>query len=58
MKTKFKEWGINLKWVALFPHIDDFNGWEPSHNFLGSVSCTVMDDNIIGGLPVECVTKR
>jgi hypothetical protein len=58
MKTKFKEWGINLKWVVLFPHINDFNGREPGQNFLGSVSRTVIDDSIIGGLPVECVTKR
>jgi hypothetical protein len=45
-------------WVVLFPHIDNFNGQEPGHNFLGSMSRTVIGDNIIGGLLVECVTKR
>jgi hypothetical protein len=58
MKAKFEEWGIDLKWVSLFPHINDFNGREPGHNFLGSVSRMVIDDNILGGLPVECLTMR
>jgi hypothetical protein len=26
MKEKFIEWGIKLKWVVLFPHLDGFNG--------------------------------
>ena len=58
MKAKFEEWGIDLQWVSLFPHINDFNGREPGHNFLGSVSRMVIDDNILGGLPVECLTMR
>ena len=26
MKAKFTAWGIDMKWVCLFPHVDDFNG--------------------------------
>jgi hypothetical protein len=44
MKAKFTEWGIDLKWVSLFPHIDDFNRRDPGQNFLGCVSRTVDDD--------------
>ena len=44
MKAKFTAWGIDMKWVCLFPHVDDFNGREPGHNFLGCVSRTVNDD--------------
>jgi hypothetical protein len=50
MKAKFEECSVELKWVSLFPHIDDFNGREPGHNFLGSVSRTVIDDNSKVGL--------
>jgi hypothetical protein len=45
MKDRFMDWGSDLKWVTLFPHIDDFNGRERGQNFLGSVSCTVDDDS-------------
>jgi hypothetical protein len=41
MKSKFAEWGIKLKWVITFPHVDDFNGREVGQNFLGCVSRTV-----------------
>jgi hypothetical protein len=43
MKAKFTEWGIDKKWVSLFPHINDFNGRDPGHNVLGCVSHTVDD---------------
>ena len=42
MKDKFVTWGIHLKWVILFPHVDDFNGRDPGQNFLGCVSQTVV----------------
>jgi hypothetical protein len=57
MKAKFAEWGIDLKWVSLFPHIDDFNGRDAGQNFLGSVSRTVVDDSH-PGVPEGYVTKR
>jgi hypothetical protein len=43
MKAKFLGWGINIKWVVLFPHVDDFNGRDAGQNFLGCVSRTVLD---------------
>ena len=57
MKDRFMDWGIDLKWVTLFPHIDDFNGRERGQNFLGSVSCTVDDDSPQVGHR-EYMTKR
>jgi hypothetical protein len=57
MKAKFAEWGIDLQWVSLFPHIDDFNGRDPGQNFLGSVSRTVEDDTHPTA-PEGYVTKR
>jgi hypothetical protein len=45
MKAKFAKWGIDIKWVSLFPHIDDFNGRLPGQNFLGCVSRTIKDDD-------------
>jgi hypothetical protein len=45
MKARFKEWRVHLKWVTLFPHIDDFNARERGQNFLCSVSRTVDDDS-------------
>jgi hypothetical protein len=57
MKVKFGKWGIDLKWVVLFPHVDDFNGREAGHNFLGSVSRTVVvHDN--GDDHRSCVTTK
>jgi hypothetical protein len=44
MKTRFREWRVDLKWVTLFPHIDDFNARERGQKFLGSVS-RMVDDN-------------
>jgi hypothetical protein len=43
MKAKFTEWGIDLKWVSLFPHIDDFNGRDPGQNLLGVVTKRTKD---------------
>jgi hypothetical protein len=54
MKTRFKEWRVDFKWVTLFPHIDDFNARERGQNFLGSVSRTVDGDSPSLGL----ATKR
>jgi hypothetical protein len=42
MKAKFHQWGVNDKFVILFPHIDDFNGRQPGHNFLGCLSRTLV----------------
>jgi hypothetical protein len=57
MKEKFAQWGIDLKWVILFPHIDDFNARQPGQNFLGSVSKTVLIDRS-GGSRRGYVTKQ
>ena len=54
MKARFIEWRVELKWVTLFPHIDDFNARERGQNFLGSVSRMVDDDSPSLGL----ATKR
>jgi hypothetical protein len=35
MQAKFLGWGIDPKWVVLFPHVDDFNGRDAGQNFLG-----------------------
>jgi hypothetical protein len=48
MKAKFTERDIDLNWVSIFPHIDDFHGRDPGHSFLGCVSCTVDDDTYPG----------
>ena len=37
MIARFLEWGIDMKWVTLFPHVDDFNGRDVGQNFLGAV---------------------
>ena len=57
MKARFMDWGIDLKWVTLFPHVDDFNGRERGQNFLGSVSRTVDDDSSRVG-HTDYATKR
>ena len=44
MKDKFANWKIDLKWVILFPHVDDFNSRHSGQNFLGSVSRTVAKE--------------
>jgi hypothetical protein len=38
MIARFLAWGIHMKWVTLFPHVDDFNGRDVGQNFLGAVS--------------------
>ena len=45
MQAKFLGWGIDPKWVVLFPHVDDFNGRDAGQNFLGCVSRTVIDSS-------------
>jgi hypothetical protein len=40
-EKKFSKWGVNLQWVVLFPHIDDFNGHDVGQNWLGAVSRTL-----------------
>jgi hypothetical protein len=47
MIARFLEWGIHMKWVTLFPHVDDFNGRELGQNFLGAVSRTVENGNYV-----------
>jgi hypothetical protein len=44
MIKKFAKWKIDLKWVVLFPHVDDFNARHSGQNFLGSVSRTIWLD--------------
>jgi hypothetical protein len=44
MKDKFANWKIDLKWVKLLPHVDDFNSRHSGQNFLGSVSRTVAKE--------------
>ena len=44
MKAKFVRCGVQLKWVILFPHVNDFNGRDPGQNFLGFLSHTVVHD--------------
>ena len=41
MKKTFANWKIDLRWVILFPHVDDFNARDYGQNFLGAVSRTV-----------------
>jgi hypothetical protein len=41
MKEKFARWKIDLKWVILFPHVNNFNACQSGQNFLGLVSRTV-----------------
>jgi hypothetical protein len=58
MKNKLVEWGVDLQWVILFPHINDLNGHgDPRHNWLGVVSCTVNDYHHLVG-KTKYVTKR
>jgi hypothetical protein len=39
MKVKFGRMGIDLKWMVVFPNVDDCNGRHPGHNcFWSSVS--------------------
>ena len=57
MKKKFVEWGVDLQWVILFPHIDDFNGRDPGHNWLGAVSRSVNDYHYLVG-KMNYVSKR
>jgi dihydroorotase len=45
MKEKFAQWRIELKWVILFQHVDDFNACHSGKNFLGSVSNTVAQEH-------------
>ena len=33
MIARFLEWGIHMKWVTLFPHVDDFNGRDVGLEF-------------------------
>jgi hypothetical protein len=42
MKERFAEWKIDLRWVILFPHVDDFNARGYGQNFLGAISRTVQ----------------
>ena len=57
MKNKYVEWGVDLQWVVLFPHIDDCNGCVQGHNWLGAVSRTVNDYHHLLG-KMQYVTKR
>jgi hypothetical protein len=57
MKKKFSEWGVNLQWVVLFPHIDDFNGRDLGQNWLGAVSRTLnVSHHVVG--TTTYLTKR
>jgi hypothetical protein len=58
MKEKFCLWKIDMKWVVLFPHVDDFNARDEGQNFLGSVSITVASDTTHPDLPPSYVTKH
>jgi hypothetical protein len=49
VKLKFKEMGVELKYVVVFPHVDFFNGRHPSQTFLGVVSCTLIDSRMKEG---------